>query len=430
MTYDIRRRDTIEFVKELVDDICDAFPGGYVNVDMTEIDVKGYEAQGLNANDINELVYEYLLEVYEMVSNHDMRLMITQGPLDSVGHLAGLGSKLDTLPSDIIIGSYYCAGGPYRPAWKTDFPRLQKKGFDYFAQAWINSHVRIIPWIENGMDFSDNEVSRGLAHGAIGSLTSDWGEDGNFHFTGACWYSFVYHGASAWTGAKLDRDYFNQAYTRIFYGIADDSVARAIHLAGNINGQNIKVKEESGEVLDKGSWHYWEFFGDPLGNVRIAPFWDPIAGVLQVPDTAGDCETIQELLLSTLVGPEAKGKQVLEAADEAVRLLQFAYKHAQRNRDNIEKYLFGARCYQAMGHKLVVLGHCRDDTYPQHLLVQELGRIIETYEQLKEDFQRIWLTENRLNENMKGLVRRFDNTIVPYRKTRDQRLQATSDHPR
>jgi len=67
--------------------------------------------------------------------------MIAQGPLDRQGHLAGMGSKLDALPKDISIGSYYRAGGPYQPAWEKNSPRLREKGFDFFAPAWIYSHV-------------------------------------------------------------------------------------------------------------------------------------------------------------------------------------------------------------------------------------------------------------------------------------------------
>ena len=44
-------------------------------------------------------------------------------------------------------------------------------------------------------------------------------------------------------------------------------------------------------------------------------------------------------------------------ADEAARLLEAAQEKATRNRNNVEQLLFGARNYQAMGHKLVMRGH-------------------------------------------------------------------------
>ena len=61
------------------------------------------------------------------------------------------------------------------------------------------------------MDFSDIEISRGLQYGAVGSTTCDWGDDGHYHLPAVTWFPFVYHAASAWTGATLDRDYFKQA---------------------------------------------------------------------------------------------------------------------------------------------------------------------------------------------------------------------------
>lgn len=84
--------------------------------------------------------------------------MIAQGPLDSQGHLSGMGPKLDVFPKDVIIGSYYCAGGPYQPAREKDFPRLHEKGIDFFAQAWIYSHLWLIPWVNWW------ESSRGYSH--------------------------------------------------------------------------------------------------------------------------------------------------------------------------------------------------------------------------------------------------------------------------
>jgi hypothetical protein len=98
-------------------------------------------------------------------------------------------------PKDIIIGSYYCAGGPYRPAWEKDYPRLQEKRLDFFAQAWIYSHVWLTPWVKPAAEFSDLEVSRGVAHAALGSITADWGDAGHFHSVGEEWLPFLYHGA-------------------------------------------------------------------------------------------------------------------------------------------------------------------------------------------------------------------------------------------
>ena len=212
MTFDIRKPAAVQMVTTMIGELCESFPGELFNVDITEVDIDGLQAAGLTLNQITDLVFNYVLQLNEAVKKHGRRLMITQGPLDSQGHLSGMGPKLDQLPKEIIIGSYYCAGGPYQPAYEKDFPRLQEKGIDFFAQAWINSHVWLTPWVNHAAEFSDLEVSRGVKYGAVGSITCDWGDAGHFHFVGEQWLPYLYHGACAWTGAQMDRDYFRQAY--------------------------------------------------------------------------------------------------------------------------------------------------------------------------------------------------------------------------
>src|SRR5664279_2051946 len=123
MTFDIRKPEAVRMVTTMIDELCETFPGELFNVDITEIDVDGLQTNGMTVSQATDLVFDYVLKLNEAVRKHGRRLMIAQGPLDSQGHLAGMGPKLNALPKDIIIGSYYCAGGPYKPAWERDFPR-------------------------------------------------------------------------------------------------------------------------------------------------------------------------------------------------------------------------------------------------------------------------------------------------------------------
>lgn len=388
MTFDVRKPEAVAFINELVNELCTTFPGTLFNVDITEIDCDGILEGGMTLEQVTDLVYGYVLQLNAMVQRHDMRLMIAQGPLDSTGHLAGMGPKLDTLPKDIIVGSYYCAGGPYKPAWERDFPRLQESGIDFFSQAWIGSHIRLMPPAQHAADFSDAEVSRGLEFGAIGSITTDWGDAGNYHFTGQTWFPFLYHGACAWTGAGLDRGYFNEAYTRLLYGVKNDTVARAFHLASNISDQTVKTVADDGAVVDNASYHFWEFFGDPFTRKEI----------------------------TSMADPGAEGQRILEQVDKAAALLETAQASASRNQDNIEQVLFGARSYQALGHKLLTLAHYNDTAYARDTVADELDALASEYEGLKTDFQRMWLAEDRENDAYGMHCDRFDWTIVPCRE--------------
>jgi hypothetical protein len=224
-------------------------------------------------------------------------------------------------------------------------------------------------------------------HGAMGSITTDWGDLGHFHFVGQEWLPFLYHGASAWTGAQGDRDYFRKACARITYGLSSDAAIRAIEGASDINAMTMRVRDKDGNEVDAGSTYFWEFVHDPFTH----------------PD------------ITRIVDPAAVGRAILAAAEPAVATLVEEVPNAKRNRDNLEQHLFGARCYAALGRKLVALGHYSDASIDRAQAAAELEAVAGEYETLEADFRRLWLAEDRDNSGFQELVKRFTHTIVPLR---------------
>jgi len=401
-TVDIRKPEAVAFVTNLVDEVCDALPGKFLNVDITEIDDAAFKKTGTTQAELNELTFQYALQLRAAAARHGMRLMVIQAQLGAEGSLAGLGSVAERLPKDILIGAYYTA--EFYGGWEKDFPRLQKLGLEFLAQPWIDSHGHLMPYVGHAMDFSDIEISRGLQYGAVGSTTCDWGDDGHYHLPALTWFPFVYHAASAWTGARLDRDYFNRAFCRLFFGTSDDAIARAILLVGNINGQKLKLRNAAGGV-DEPAYtgnstfgrYYYEFFADPFTDPKVLD----------------------------IVEPGRKGREILEPAVEAEQLLQRAQPKATRNPEALARLLFIARNYQAMGQKLIVRGHYLDPNVPRTQVADELLALAATYEGLKAEFQRLWLADCQDAGSFRGYVQRFDHTIVPCRqKAEELRRQA------
>jgi len=279
-TVDVRKPEAVALVSDLVDEICQAFPGKFVNMDITEIADYGFVQSGTKAEDLPGLMLGYTVKLRDMLARHHMQLIVGQCALDNTGHMNGIGPALDKLPKDIVVGSYYTAD--FNRSWDKDFPRLQQKGIGLFAQPWIESHVRIMPTVGYAMGFSDRTVSRSLPYGVMGSVTADWGDNGHYHLPGTTWYPFLYHCASAWTGATLDRDYFNRAFGRLLFGGKDDAVARAILLVGDINRQTIKIKNAAGRVVhtrasghNLGFDYYFAFFANPFSDGKILQLADP-----------------------------------------------------------------------------------------------------------------------------------------------------------
>jgi hypothetical protein len=399
-TVDIRKPEAVSFVTNLIDEVCAAMPGKFLNVDITEIDDAAFKKTGTTQAELNELTLQYALKIREAAARHGMRLMIVQAQLGAEGSLAGLGSVAERLPKDTLIGAYYTA--EFYGGWEKDFPRLQKLGLEFFAQPWIDSHGHIMPYVGHAMDFSDIEISRGLQYGAAGSTTCDWGDDGHYHLPALTWFSFTYHAAAAWTGAKLDRDYFNQAFCRIYFGAADDAIARAILLLGNINGQKLRLRNAKGGV-DEPAYtgnstfgrYYYEFFGDPFTDAKVLD----------------------------IVEPGQKGTEILRPALEAQKLLQSATTQISRNQQALERLIFAARNYEAMGRKLIARGHFLDPNVPRAQVAEDLQSLAKEYEALKADFQRLWLADCQDAGSFRAYVQRFDNTILPCRTKAEELMR-------
>ncbi len=95
MTFDVRKPEAVQMVTTMIDELCETFPGELFNVDITEVDIDGLQATGMTPDQITDLVFNYVLQLNDAVKKHGRRLMIAQGPLDSQGHLSGMGPKLD-----------------------------------------------------------------------------------------------------------------------------------------------------------------------------------------------------------------------------------------------------------------------------------------------------------------------------------------------
>lgn len=369
-TVDIRKPEAVAFVLDLIDEICDAFPGKFLNVDITEINDAAFKESGTTQEQLTDLTLQYATKMRDALAKRGMRLMVAQGPLAAEGSLTGLGSVVEKLPKDVVIASYYTA--EFYGGWDKDFPRLRQVGLDFFAQPWIDSHAHIMPYVGHAMDFSDITVSRGLKFGALGSVTTDWGDDGHYHLPAMTWYPMLYHGASCWTGAKLDRDYFNKAFCRLVFGTMDDSIARAINLAGNINGQKLKLRNAAGGI-DEPAYvgnstvgrYYYEFFGDPFTDPKILD----------------------------IVDPGAMGQAILDPARKSEALLKAARPKVKRNTDVMEQLLFTASNYEAMGRKLVIRGQYLDESVPRSQVAEEVLGLASSYEGLKTEFRRLWLKD-------------------------------------
>ena len=165
-------------------------------------------------------------------------------------------------------------------------------------------------------------------------------------------------------------------------------MTRAIEAASDVNAKNIRVRDKDGKEVEVSTSFIWEFVHDPFTH----------------PD------------ITRIVAPARVGQMLTDAATPALAALVAEAPKAKRNQDNLEQCAFGVRCYLALGHKLLALGHYQDEAVPRTQAAEELESVAEEFETLQADFQRLWLAEDRDNDGYQTLVKRFLYTTTPCRE--------------
>jgi hypothetical protein len=92
---------------------------------------------------------------------------------------------------------------PGTSTWRTLFPRL----------ANARGNIR-------------NFVRSGVQVGALGVLTTDWGDDGHPNLLGSSWYGYTYGAAEGWAPGVLDDDEFERRFTLLVFGDRDAAAVR------------------------------------------------------------------------------------------------------------------------------------------------------------------------------------------------------------
>ena len=368
-TIDVRNPEAVQFVCNLLDEICQAFPGKYLNVDVTEIAAIGYEKSGTPEADLPQLMLKYIDTLADVCRRHDMKLLVAQSQLSATGHLNGLGAVINDMPKDIPIASYYTA--EFYGGWEHDFSLMKEKGIEFWANPWLTSHTKFMPNTTHAADFSDITSQRGLQYGVTGSVSCDWGDYGHIHLPGVIVYPSMYHCASAWTGGQQDRDYFDRAFSAVVFGANTDLIAKGIRTVGDINEVPVEKINENGETVvwathNTGnltlSHHFKEFFGDILEDGFIAE----------------------------IVNPKKRGEAVLAKALKGQEMLAMAKPQIKKNQDIYEQLVWSARPYKLIGERLILrYGYLNQDISDKDFAAA-LDNMSGEYYNIREEYINIY----------------------------------------
>ncbi len=389
-TVDIRDPKAVSFVCDLLDEVCLAFPGRYINIDVTEIADYGFTASGTKAEELPGMMAEYINTLNKVCNKHGMSLSVAQSQLGSEGHLNGLGKVLDRLDKDIVVGSYYTS--EFYGGWEHDYPLLQKEGRKFWSMPWLSSHTRFMPDVVFSMDFTDVTMERALPYGAEGSITCDWGDFGHIHLPGVLIYPSMYHFAACWNGCAVDRDYFDKAFSLAVFGLKDDSLAKGIVKIGNINQIPIERLDAAGNVFTHSNYM--------TGNYNLGFYFRELFD-----------DVLENEFMGKAVNPDKRAEAIGKAESEGYELMSKAAGGVRFNKEYYDELLWSARPYHTIYLRMQLRSRKLNGSISPADFAKGLEDMADYYSEMRTDYMSLYETVCRDSAQYQGNIRWMQQSI-------------------
>lgn len=367
-TLDCRNPASLDFVERLTDDLLPCFDAPCYNACLDEPFELGKGKNAAFADQVGEgaLYVEYAAKLRDHLSAKGKTMMlwgdvIARHPQDAAA-----------LPEDVVILEWgYEAAHPFEKRAAA----LEKLGRPFCLCPGTSTWNAVTGITDNMLANVRAAASAAHAHGALGLLLTDWGNDGHLQYWPFSWPAIVLAGALAWNGAVLTEGELAAALNRFVFRDAADKLGAA--------------------VLDMGRYVRWEEF--PLGCRTLADL--PLSvGPLRGREKWERMLKIIVTLNSQLTPPEV-GQPLARAAEHPKPL---DLERADAWRGDLAARLAASRpaCRDAalvmaeLANALALVGAL---THGRAALTEDRtdAALAQEVERIAEEHRRLWLARNR-----------------------------------
>lgn len=221
--------NTYRLLDDLIGEMVPAFPGSeFFGIGCDEVwDLgKGQSAEMLKKLGPSGLFAYHIKRVGEILARHGRRPMMWG---DMVLHHPE-AAKL--IPKDVVIMDWHYGAAPHYPS--IEF--FKKAGFDLFTCPAVSGWARIFPDYINALDNIEVFIREGQQQSVLGAMTCNWGDNGAENLIGTLWYGFVFAAECSWNAhPDVNRNRFDRAFARQMYGMRTSRLTRAIKLLTETN---------------------------------------------------------------------------------------------------------------------------------------------------------------------------------------------------
>ena len=248
----LANEEIYELLDEMVSQLSKGFKSDYFHIgadeswDVGKVASRNY----IDEIGIGKAYLNHYRRVYDIVKKHGYKKVIIYHDI-----LYKYEEVLEGLPKDIII-MYW----KYRP--QKDYPiltKLEQFGFPVIVSPSINDYNRIFPSIGKYEKNITNLVKFGYQKGAIGEVTSSWGDYRNKEIRENRFYGFIFSAMVGWDPLReINSFFFWKALFLHFFGVDNSTL---VHIFGTLR----KIQDKN-LLHTRPTSYYNHFFAHPYAK--------------------------------------------------------------------------------------------------------------------------------------------------------------------
>jgi len=304
---------------------------------------------------VETLYLDHVRFLYDLCQRHGKRMMLWSDVLRRFPNL------IERIPRDIIILNW-----DYRPDADYDSTRL-------FCDAGLTTCVCPGTWGWNRVlnDYEAAEANirghavAGARYGAVGLITTDWGDEGHVNLLATSWYPIALGAALGWSVAAEARRAedstgpltatFDRAFTRLVLGEATGRVMAALRAASSASSR-----------LPPALLRSWPVFCLPFAQVPVDQVSPQMLGAWHA--------------------------RSIDAEEAILRLL----RSGDIDSIDMHELAVAVRLHALIAEKLILARRLAElDGRPDSSLVRRLEQFATACERMVNEYQAVWLRRNK-----------------------------------
>jgi len=217
----------VEFVGKLLDELLPHFKSSKVNIGCDEtIDLgQGKSKELCERYGKGKVYFDFLMKVYNLAKRHKDTVMFWGDIIENYPQF------IPQLPKDMIAMVWgYEADHPYEEKCRL----YSASGNSFYVCPGTSTWNSFVGRSNNAMANISNAVTNGKRYGAIGVLTTDWGDNGHAQHLPFSWIGFGYGAHLSWNVTEMPKEQFLHALNMHVFQ-TDQPISECMYALGNVH---------------------------------------------------------------------------------------------------------------------------------------------------------------------------------------------------